>query len=140
MTLAKGADGLMAVGDEISDEEEQSESRAVEEEPSEADGEEPAAEEQFSEVTELPIIEETDDTVTFSTNGFSVFGLIYTVDFHWEADGEEYEYSIPGGGFISFYKLVEALGIEADDADTEKDEIQELVDGVDGILFCLKIK
>jgi len=33
------------------------------------------------------------------------------VDFHWEVDGKEYEFSIPGGGFVSLQHLVEVLGI-----------------------------
>ena len=35
----------------------------------------------------------------------------YSVDFHYEVNGKMYEFSIPGGGFASFYKIVEVLGI-----------------------------
>ena len=55
--------------------------------------------------------QEQDDAVVFETNGFSVYGVFYTVDFHWEVNGEEYELSIPGGGFVSFTELVEVLGV-----------------------------
>ena len=37
----------------------------------------------------------------FQTDGFSEFVLQYTVDFHYEIDGKMYEFSIPGGGFVS---------------------------------------
>ena len=74
-------------------------------------------------------------TVEFTAESFSVYGVIYTVDFHWEVDGKTYDYSIPGGGFVSFYDLIEVLGIEKDDPDTEIDEIRELVDCVDKIEF-----
>ena len=47
----------------------------------------------------------------FEAESFSVYGLVYTVDFHYEVNGKMYEFSIPGGGFASFYKIVEVLGI-----------------------------
>ena len=55
----------------------------------------------------------------FTTDGFSEFVLQYTVDFWWEVDGKKYEFSIPGGGFVSLEHVVEVLGIAAADADTE---------------------
>ena len=75
------------------------------------------------------------DTVSFDSDQFSTYVIVYTVDFHWEVNGKEFEFSIPGGGYVSFYDLVEGLGVEVNDADTEKDEIQELVDGVANIEF-----
>ena len=50
----------------------------------------------------------------FVTEGFSEFVLKYTVDFHWTVDGKRYEFSIPGGGFMSFQKLMELLGVAYD--------------------------
>ena len=44
-------------------------------------------------------------TVEFMAESFSVYGVIYTVDFHWEVNGKTYEFSIPGGGFVSFTVL-----------------------------------
>lgn len=57
--------------------------------------------------------DDTLKTVEFESGSFSVYGIIgsYTVDFHWEVNGEEYELSIPGGGFVSFTELVEVLGV-----------------------------
>ena len=49
--------------------------------------------------------------VEFETDGFSVFAVAYTVDFHYEVAGKEFEFSIPGGGFVSLEHLVEILGI-----------------------------
>ena len=91
-----------------------------------------------AEVLEANTAEIQDDgnaTIEFTAESFSVYGVIYTVDFHWELNGKTYDFSIPGGGFVSFYDLVGILGIEADDPDTEKDEIQELVDAVERIEF-----
>ena len=55
-------------------------------------------------------------TAQFTAESFSVYGVIYTVDFHWEVDGKTYEFSLPGGGYVSLTKLIEALGV-ADDAE-----------------------
>ena len=73
--------------------------------------------------------------ISFEAESFSVYGVVYTVDFYWEVDGKTYDFSIPGGGFVSFYKLIEILGIEVNDSNTQKDEIQELVEGVESITF-----
>ena len=80
-------------------------------------------------------VEEQETDIQFEAESFSVYGVVYTVDFHWEVNGKMYEFSIPGGGFVSFYNLVEVLGIEVNDSNTEKDEIQELVDGIESITF-----
>ena len=55
--------------------------------------------------------EDTKNTIAFEANSFSVYGVIYTVDFHWEVDGRMYEFSLPGGGFISLFELIEVLGV-----------------------------
>ena len=62
-----------------------------------------------------------DDTVMaveFESAQFSVYGIIgsYTVDFRWEVDGKTYDFSMPGGGFVSFTDLVEVLGLAGDAA------------------------
>ena len=67
-----------------------------------------------AEMIEANTAEVQDDgkaTVEFTAESFSVYGVIYTVDFHYEVNGKMYEFSIPGGGFASFYKIVEVLGI-----------------------------
>ena len=51
------------------------------------------------------------ETIAFEAKEFSVYALVYTVDFHWEVDGRMYEFSLPGGGFISFSDLIEVLGV-----------------------------
>ena len=59
------------------------------------------------------LMDATEDagTSTFEAEGFSVYGVVYTVDFHWAVNGKKYEFSIPGGGFVSLEKLVELLGV-----------------------------
>jgi len=55
----------------------------------------------------------------FQTDGFSEFVLQYTVDFEYSVNGKMYQFSLPGGGFVSFTDLVEVLGIIGD---TNSDE------------------
>ena len=50
-------------------------------------------------------------SMSFDTPDFSAFVLEYTVDFHYEVNGKTYEFSIPGGGFITLRQLAEALNI-----------------------------
>ncbi|MBO5567938.1 MAG: VWA domain-containing protein, partial [Clostridia bacterium] len=57
--------------------------------------------------------------VSFETSSFSVYGVVYTVDFSYEVDGKVYRFSMPGGGFVSLTDLVEVLGIIGD---TNSDE------------------
>ena len=58
-------------------------------------------------------------TVEFTAESFSVYGVIYTVDFHWEVNGKTYDFSIPGGGFVSFEHLAEVLNLAASETDDE---------------------
>ena len=55
-------------------------------------------------------------SVSFETGSFSVYGVVYTVDFHYEVNGQTFEFCIPGGGFISLEHLIEVLGINVSDA------------------------
>ena len=41
------------------------------------------------------------------------------VDFHYDANGKMYDFSIPGGGFVTMQQLVEVLGIANGDAYSE---------------------
>ena len=70
-----------------------------------------------------PQVEEGEvSSVSFDTDSFSVFGIVYTVDFHWNVDGKVYEFSLPGGGFASFSKLIEIIGIVEEDAGSNAEE------------------
>ncbi len=61
----------------------------------------------------------TNDSVNFEADSFSVYAIVYTVDFHYEIDGKMYDFSIPGGGFVSFAHIAEILGIYKSDTDNE---------------------
>ena len=71
----------------------------------------------------MDVVEATEDagTTTFDAEGFSVYGVVYTVDFHYEVDGKTYDFSIPGGGYMSLRNLVEVLGV-AEGAGMSPDE------------------
>ena len=50
------------------------------------------------------------DTLTFEAGAFSVYAIVYTVDFEYSVNGKMYQFSLPGGGFVSLTDLVEVLG------------------------------
>ncbi len=78
----------------------------------------------FEGTRETPVVIDSsseDDTVSFSTEGFSVFSIVYTVDFEYSVNGKVYQFSLPGGGFVSFTDLVEVLGI-IDDTNAGENE------------------
>lgn len=84
------------------------------------------------------IVAESDNMykeITFETDSFSVYVLTYTVDFHYEINGKTYNYSIPGGGFVTLQQLVEVLDITGKEADSEtilaNDDIDEEIDSVE---------
>ena len=56
-------------------------------------------------------------SVEFEVESLSVCGVIHTVNFYRELDGKIYEFSMPGGGFVSLEHLVEVLGINKPAAD-----------------------
>ena len=60
--------------------------------------------------------------IRFEAESFSIYGVVYTVDFHWEVDGKIFEFSLPGGGFVSFTQLMEILGVAKSDEQRENDE------------------
>ena len=76
-----------------------------------------------TESTDITIENKKITEATFTTESFSVFAVVYTVDFHWEVDGKEYVFSIPGGGYVTLEQLVEVLGIGNDK--TSADETAE---------------
>ena len=67
------------------------------------------------------------DNLTFEADSFSVYAIVYTVDFHYEINGKMYDFSIPGGGFVSFTDLVEVLGIIGDTNSEENGDENEAV-------------
>lgn len=86
------------------------------------------------------VTEEKDEQVTsvaFESNTFSVYGVIgtYTVDFHWEVDGKEYDFGFPGGGSVTFGQLVDVLGLASSYDGTEKEKTEVFLSQVETIEF-----
>ena len=95
----------------------------------------PAAEEETGEQAEAQPLAQEDrissetiesnvegQTVTFETEGFSVYAFAYVVDFHYVVDGQRYDFSIPGGGFVSISDIVELLHIPTNRGASSDDE------------------
>ena len=111
----------------------------------ETEEEEKRVTEETPEAVEKPVVavevispEVSEQTVTFETDGFSVYALAYTVDFHYgnEATGEKYEYSILGGGVISLKTLLAALNIR----DFAADEITEVHFSSEELVLPVKVE
>lgn len=93
--------------------------------------EEGNAREKLSDLPAAKPVEAAEDSygsVEFTADGFSVYGVIYCVDFHWEADGQVYEYSLTGGDSVSLRELL--AGFLA--ADGSYDDDPEA--GADGLI------
>ena len=61
-----------------------------------------------------PDAEESDtegEAVAFGADSFSVYGLVYTVDFEYELNGTVFTYVLEGGESISLKQLVAKLGV-----------------------------
>ena len=85
------------------------------------------AEGEVIEANASEVQEDGTSTVEFMAESFSVYGVIYTIDFHWEVDGNIYEYSLAGGDSMSFRELVEMLHIvDGDDSESSKEESGEI--------------
>ncbi|MBE6470322.1 MAG: Cna B-type domain-containing protein [Coriobacteriaceae bacterium] len=56
-------------------------------------------------------IELADDQLAIDADAFSVYALVYTVDFEYEVDGKTYTFVLPGGEKTTLSELVEKLGI-----------------------------
>ena len=74
--------------------------------------------------------EEQKTEIQLEAESFSVYGVVYTVDFRWEVNGKTYEFSIPGGGFVSLQHFVEALGIEVSDTEDTPDDKNDSPDDI----------
>jgi hypothetical protein len=105
----------------------------------------PEFEQPVIELPEIEVVEAEvgdDGRITFSADSFSVYGLIYTADFRYEVNGRTYEFSIPGGGFVSLSRLAEQLGLAGDpdesgeaDGETVSEAARAFVADVENVEF-----
>lgn len=66
---------------------------------------------------ELIEASQDEDAVSFDAASFSVYGIVYTVDFHYGVDGETFTFTLPGGGAVGMRELAPALGLVEDTED-----------------------
>ena len=78
---------------------------------------------------EVLTAQKDEETVCFDTASFSVYGIVYTVDFHWEANGKAFSYSIPGGDCASLRELLALLQIVGED------ELEAFMDAIADVTF-----
>ena len=86
---------------------------------------------------------DTPTEIQFEAESFSIYGVVYTVDFRWEVDGNVYEFSLAGGNSVSFRELVDVLGV-MDTANSAADNnkksnshstVDEFIDDVEKVEF-----
>ena len=83
-----------------------------------------------SESEEIEVLDTiSEDKIIFQTESFSVFGVVYTVDYHWTINGKTYDYSLPGGDSISFRELIEKLDILGDEESATQNEVETVDQG-----------
>ena len=70
-------------------------------------------------------------SVSFVTPGFSEFVLKYTVDFEYSVNGKMYQFSLPGGEYMTLHQLVEELSIIENTSFESADEFVRHIDNVE---------
>ena len=58
--------------------------------------------------------EEPHETVAFESDSFSIYAIVYTVDFEYEKEGRMYRFSLDGGASISLADLCAVLGMNGE--------------------------
>ena len=78
----------------------------------------------------------------FDTGSFSVYAVVYTVDFQWKVDGKEYDFSFSDSDSVGFTELVKTLNIvDGTDADLAKkfiDDIEKVESSDESIVKAVK--
>ena len=72
----------------------------------------------FGDRPEVLTAEAAGANVSFETSSFSVYGVVYTVDFEYEVDGQVYQFSMQGGTSITLSELIEILHVNSSDLTT----------------------
>lgn len=74
------------------------------------------------------------DTVCFDAEQFSVYALVYTVDFHYELDGQAYEFSMAGGDAISLGDMLAILQVvQADEGGSGVEAEVQMAEGSESV-------
>ena len=76
--------------------------------------------------------------VTFNADAFSIYAVVYIVEFEYESGGELYQFSLPGDGSIALSELAEKLGFvgNANGEDrTRFESREEFINEVENVTF-----
>ena len=66
---------------------------------------------------------------TFEAESFSVYGVVYTVDYEFEVDGKKYDFSLDGGDSTSIRDLLTRFEI------LDEDECDEFIENIESVEF-----
>ena len=81
-------------------------------------------------------VDQAKDRVAFEASAFSVYAIVYTVDFAYNVDGQTYAFTLQGGGdSVSLRELAEELHVVKDDPATAENEIDSFVNGIESAEF-----
>ncbi|MBQ6583061.1 MAG: hypothetical protein IJH77_04450, partial [Mogibacterium sp.] len=90
---------------------------------------------------DLTVKREKMSETSFDAEGFSVYAVVYTVDFSFEIDGKTYDFSINGGDAVGFRQIIKDLGIltngvkiEGENAELDS-RIDELMSNIESVKF-----
>lgn len=72
---------------------------------------------------------------SFEAEGFSVYAVVYTVDFEYDVDGAKYEYSMEGGTTIDLADVLTSLKVVTDDKNTDLDEVKAFIQDIKAVKF-----
>ena len=74
-----------------------------------------------------------ENTLSFESDSFSVYVLVYTVDFHYEVDGKSFDYSMDGGNAIALSELLDVLNV-LEDSENDRD-IHDFINDIESLSF-----
>ena len=80
----------------------------------------------------------SDRDVTFNADAFSIYAVVYIVEFEYESGGESYQFSLPGDESVALSELAEKLGLvgNANGEDRTRFESREdFINEVENVAF-----
>ena len=78
-------------------------------------------------------------SLNFTADSFSVYVIVYTVDFEYDVDGKKYTYSMEGDGALSLHELIDILHI-TEDSDEFMKEITDVSFTNPDLLYVYKVE
>ena len=66
------------------------------------------------------------EETSFVAESFSVYGVVYVVDFEWDVNGKKYDFTLPGGGAVTLGTLMEVADLGGDAARSFVDDVENV--------------